>query len=124
MESHLALLAQKTLKIETPTFTLYNDKEMEGFSDGSQMGRDVRCKLIRCSVDNMITVCHNLQIPRWPNINELKEMAIKLVNLYPGIVSDKMIIRKTRCVNDNNFVNKHLQVVTSQYNVVESLLTL
>ena len=85
MESHLALLAQKTLKIETPTFTLYSDKEMEGFSDGSQMGRDVRCKLIRCSVDNMITVCHNLQIPRRPNINELKEMAIKLVNLYPGI---------------------------------------
>ena len=75
-----------TLTIESPIFTIYNSPEMDAFAGKDLMSSEVINKLVRCTVDNMISVCHCLTVPRRPTKHEIVEMAKKLCHKFPALV--------------------------------------
>ena len=79
-------LAQITLKMQTPVFTLYKSAELEVYIHSmDEMSKELKNRFIRCTIDNMNTACNNLNAARAPQRQELIEMAKLLVKQYPGL---------------------------------------
>ena len=73
-----------TLKLEdSPTFTLYCDSELAFAASRESMSKELVNRLVRYTISNMRTACHNLKRPREPTMAEKEEMAKALCRKYP-----------------------------------------
>ena len=70
---------------KSPVYTVYQDKEVDIAVKSGNLTKELRHRIIRGTIHNMISVAFNAPWCRMPNVNELSEMAKSLVTLYPPL---------------------------------------
>ena len=74
-----------TSQVKCPEYTIYKDKEIEAAVLGGNIPVELRHRLIRGTIHNMISVAYNAPFNRMPTMNELQEMAKSLIIVYPPL---------------------------------------
>ena len=69
------------LQLERPEFTIYADAEIISESKAGSISTEVRHRLIRGTMHNMVASCASFN--RLPYVSEIEEMAKSLVITYP-----------------------------------------
>ena len=69
------------LELERPEYTIYADAEIISGSKAGSISTEVRHRLIRGTMHNMIASCASFN--RLPYVSEIEEMAKSLVITYP-----------------------------------------
>ena len=85
---------------QAPSFTLYKSPELECYEGckDKQMGKELQNKLIRCTIDNMISACNVLPMKCSPQKHELVEMAEMLCQLYLSLGDKYPDANNKKCV--------------------------
>ena len=94
---HLRIV--KDVAFESPKFTLFSNAEFNQLVGEKEMCVEMRRKLVRCTMDRMISACNILTIPRRPNRPELMEMAKSLAEIYPALQDKYVSGSKTNYVS-------------------------
>ena len=74
-----------TSQVKCPEYTIYKDKEIEAAVLGGNIPVELRHRLIRGTIHNMISVAYNAPFNRMPTTNELQEMAKSLIIVNPPL---------------------------------------
>lgn len=74
-----------TSQVKCPEYTIYKDKEIEAAVLGGNIPVELRHRLIRGTIHNMISVAYSAPFNRMPTTNELQEMAKSLIIVYPPL---------------------------------------
>ncbi|XP_071949134.1 uncharacterized protein [Antedon mediterranea] len=70
---------------KSPKYTVYQDKDVSNASNSGQIPSELRHRIIRGTVNNMISIAHNSPWNRLPTNDEIMEMAKSVVITYPSL---------------------------------------
>ena len=74
--------------MEHPKFSVYVDQEICAASSSGTMSHELKCRLIRATIHNMISAAAHPPFSRYPLTMEIEEMAKSLVIAYPCLRDD------------------------------------
>lgn len=92
----------KSIKVEHPAYSVYVDSEVRAASKAGTMSKELKCRLVRATIHNMISAAAHPPFSRYPLTIEIEEMAKSLIIAYPCLrdveTGHVSIISKYKCV--------------------------
>lgn len=72
-----------SVKLKHPEYSIYVDPEIRTAADSGKMSSELKCRLVRATIHNMISAAASPPFSRYPLTAELEEMAKSLIMIYP-----------------------------------------
>ena len=86
---HFKVARKLVLVPETPKFQLYTDSEIRTLEGANEMSEAMKNGQCQCTISNMISTTQNLKSPRYPTFQEVENLAVHLVKIYPSLLQDR-----------------------------------
>lgn len=81
-DTNIAVLIEP-VSMRKPAYTVYSDADVQISTKNGKMSSDIRNRLVRGTIHNMVTAASSPPFNRFPTASEIEEMSKSLVVTYP-----------------------------------------
>ena len=82
-ETYVPKVKKSKIKIPSPEYIIYHDHDLDAAAKAGKIAPDLRQRLVRATISNMMAMAYGSPFNRLPTNPELNEMAKSLVITYP-----------------------------------------